>query len=184
MPITLTPINGTDSIAGSRITVNDNFAVIEDALNKVLQVFNIATGKINNYGFGTDNDIETEDLIVRGSTGGGVSVLSGNVSLVNGNIQVSGYLEFGAGTNTKLEKVLRNFAIAPGNIPTFNMSGTGSTGSTGPVGYLAIPRLDTATINDIKFPFLGALVADVSGATAVLKMCYQSGTTGSWIAIT
>ncbi len=183
MPITITPINGTDSIAGSRITINDNFAVVQDAVNKVLQVFNIATGKFNNYGFGSDNDIETEDLIVRGSTGGGISVLSGNVALSNGNITLSGFLEFGAGSNTKLEKVLRNFAIAPGNIPTFNMSGTGSTGSTGPVGYLALPRLDTTTIEDIQYPYLGALVVDVSGATAVLKMCSASGTTGTWTPI-
>lgn len=181
MPINLTNINGTDSIAGSRITINDNFAVLQDTINQIVSVFDVATGKINNYGYGSNNDVETEDLIVRGSTGGGISVLSGNVSLSNGNILVAGYLEFGSGSNVKLEKIVKNFQVSPGNIPTFNMSGTGATGGTGPVGYVGIPRLSTAVINDIKFPQVGALVYDVSeGATGALKICYSSGVTGEW----
>ncbi len=184
MPIDLHEINGTDSISGSRLTINDNFAVVEDALNRVLQVVNIATGKISNYGFGSDNDLETEDLVVRGSTSGGVSVQTGSITVHNGNVLLSGYLEFGPGSGTKIERVVKNFSVGAGNIPVFNVSGTGSTGSTGSVGYLGLPRLSTAEITDIEYPAIGALVCDVSGATGVLKMCYASGVTGSWIAIT
>lgn len=184
MPIDLTILNGTDSVSGSRLTINDNFAIVEDALNRILQVFDLTTGKINNYGYGSDNDIETEDLIVRGSTNGGISVLSGSITVNNGNVLLSGYLEFGPGSNTKIQRTLKNFNVAVGNIPILNISGTGSTGSTGPIGYLVLPRLTATQINDIENPEIGAVVCDVTGATGVLKMCYASGTTGSWIAIT
>ena len=50
MPIELTNINGTDSVAGTRLTINDNFAILGDAINRILQVFDLTTGKINNYG--------------------------------------------------------------------------------------------------------------------------------------
>jgi hypothetical protein len=182
--IQVTTLKGTDSLSASRITINDNFKVIEDSLNAVLQVFDVSTGKINNYGYGTDNDIETEDIIVRGSTAGGVNVLSGSVIVNNGNVLVSGYLEFGPGSGVRLEKVNKNFNIAPGNIPTINASGTGGTGGVGSIAYFAIPRLSTSQIEDIQNPAVGAIVCDVSGATGVLKMCFASGVTGSWVSIT
>ena len=181
MAITTKTLQGTDSMSASRLTINDNIKVIESALNKLLQVFDVATGKFNNYGFGSDNDIETEDLIVRGSTNGGVSVLSGSISVSNGNVALSGYVEFGLGSGVRIERVNRNFFSGPGNIPTLNMSGTGSTGGTGTVGFVVLPRLDTATINDIQYPPVGAIVYDVSvGATGAVKICYASGATGSW----
>lgn len=186
MAIDLTLMNGTDSISGSRITINDNFQVLEDVLNQLLSVFNVETGKFNNYGYGSDNDVETEDLIVRGSTSGGITVVSGSITLSNGNVVLpgAGYVEFGSGSNTKLQRATKNFFVASGNIPTLNFAGVGTTGGTGPIGYLGIPRLDTSSIEDIQYPQVGALVADVSGATAVLKFCSASGTTGTWIAIT
>jgi hypothetical protein len=187
MAIETTQLNGTDSVAAGRITINDNFATIKDALNRVLSVFDIATGKINNYGFGSDNDIETEDLIVRGSTGGGISVLSGGISISLGNLTIggAGYIEFGSGSSVKIEKLTKLFNISPGNIPVWNVSGTGATGGTGPIGYFGLPRLDTATINDIKFPQVGALVYDVSvGTTGALKCCVESGVTGTWQTVT
>ena len=48
MAITLTTINGTDSVASSRITINDNYSTIGNALNSVLSIVDIATGKIDN----------------------------------------------------------------------------------------------------------------------------------------
>ena len=49
MAITLTTINGTDSVASSRITINDNYSTIGNALNSVLSIIDIATGKIDNF---------------------------------------------------------------------------------------------------------------------------------------
>ena len=43
MAISLTTLNGTDSIAASRITINDNFATISAAMNSLLQIIDIAT---------------------------------------------------------------------------------------------------------------------------------------------
>ena len=128
MAIDLTQLNGTDSVSSARITLNDNFSTLEDALNRILSIIDIATGKINNYNFGSDNDMETEDLIVRGSTGGGISVLSGGISISLGNLVIggAGYIEFGSGSNVKIEKVTKNFNLSPGNIPTWNISGTGA----------------------------------------------------------
>ena len=86
MAITTTTLNGTDSVSSSRITINDNFETLKSALNDVLSIIDIATGKINNYGYGSNNDMETEDLIVRGSVGGGVSVISGDGNSYNSSV--------------------------------------------------------------------------------------------------
>ena len=163
MAISTTTLNGTDSIASSRITINDNFNTIKAALNDLLTIIDTATGKINNYGYGSNNDMETEDLIVRGSVGGGVSVISGNVTVNTGAVIInSQYLQVGAGSNSvKMERVARTYAVS-GSIPTVNFSGTGATGGTGPVGYMTVPRMTTADINSIINPQLGSIVYDVS----------------------
>ena len=181
MAITTTTLNGTDSVSSSRITINDNFETLKSALNDVLSIIDIATGKINNYGYGSNNDMETEDLIVRGSVGGGVSVISGDVTVSTGAIVISAqYLQVGSGTNSvKVERVSRTYA-GTGSIPTINFSGNGATGGTGPVGYMTIPRMTTADINSIVNPQIGSLVYDVS--LNVFKGCTgsSSGAGGSF----
>lgn len=179
MAISITPLLGTDSISSSRITVNDNLNTITDALNDVLSIIDIATGKINNYGYGSNNDMETEDLTIRGSVGGGISVISGNITVNNGNVAASGYFELGSGSGVQISKVTKN--LTTGSIPTINVSGDGSTGGTGPIGALVVPRLTTAVINDIRLPQLGSIVFDVS--TLQLKVCTASGATGTWTAL-
>ena len=182
MAITTTTLNGTDSVASSRITINDNFNTIKSALNDLLAIIDIATGKINNYGYGSNNDMETEDLIIRGSVGGGVSVISGDITVSTGAIVISSqYLQIGSGTNSvKIERVSRNF-VSTGSIPTFNFSGSGATGGTGPVGYMTIPRVTTATLNDIQFPSIGSIAYNTS--TNKLVVCTVSGATGTWTAV-
>jgi len=178
MAITITTLNGTDSIASSRITLNDNYNTIVSALNSVLSIIDIATGKIDNSSYGSNNDIETEDLTVRGSTGGGISVITGNVTVSNGSVIIpnTGYFEIGSGTGVKIEKITKN--LSSGNIPTWNISGIGTTGASGPIGYITMPRLNTATIEDIQEPQLGAVVYDIT--TSKLKVCVASGATGTW----
>jgi hypothetical protein len=163
MAISTTTLNGTDSIAASRITINDNFNTIKSALNDLLSIVDIATGKINNYGYGSNNDIETEDLIVRGSIGGGISVLSGGITVSSGPILISSsYLQLGSGTNiVKMEKASKT--LNSGSVPVIDFSGTsGASGGTGPIGYMTIPRMTTADIDAIISPSLGSIVYDTS----------------------
>lgn len=176
MAITTTNLNGTDSVSASRITLNDNFNTIVDSLNDVLSIIDIATGKINNFGYGSNNDMETEDLIVRGSVGGGINVISGNVTLNAGNVVIgaNNLLQVGAGSNAIFfEKLSRTYAVS-GTIPTINFSGSGLTGPTtsGPVGYMTIPRMTTADIDSIVSPLEGSLVYDIS--TQQFKGCTGS----------
>lgn len=184
MAISITSINGTDALSSSRITINDNFSTIEAALNSVLAIIDISTGKINNSAYGSDNDIETEDLIVRGSTGGGITVITGNVAVNNGNITTGGYVELGAGSNVRFEKIAKSFFSTAGTIPVINFGGTSGTGGTGPVGYMIAPRLDLASIKDIQYPHIGAIVNVVTGASCFPVICTQSGVTGTWKPLT
>lgn len=192
MAIAVTTLNGTDSVSASRITINDNFNTISDALNDVLSIIDIATGKINNFGYGSNNDMETEDLIVRGSVGGGIDVVSGSINVGNGNIIIggtsgTGYLRIGTGANAiYFEKIARSFAVAAGSIATANFSGVGATGGTGPVGYMSLPRLDLATVKDIANPHIGSLVniVNTGGTGCYLAICVESGPTGQWYQIT
>ena len=184
MSISITSLNGTDALSSSRITINDNFSTITDALNSVLAIIDISTGKINNSAYGSDNDIETEDLIVRGSTGGGITVITGSVNVNNGNVISGGYVELGSGSNVRFEKIARNFASVSGTIPVINFSGTAGTGGTGPVGGMILPRLELATVKDIQFPQIGAVVNVVTGASCYPVICTQSGVTGTWKPLT
>lgn len=190
MAISTTIINGTDSVAASRITLNDNFNTVVDALNSVLSIIDIATGKINNYAYGSNNDIETEDLTVRGGSFG-INVISGNVAVGSGNIIIggtsgNGILQIGAGSNSiKLEKITKNSQSVPStNFPTINLSGSAATGGTGTPFYVSIPRMDLVSIKDISQPAIGSLVAIVNaGGTGIgaLALCTASGPTGTWI---
>lgn len=189
MAILTTTINGTDSVSSSRITINDNFNTIVDALNDVLSIIDISTGKINNYNYGSNNDIETEDLIVRGSgANGGISVLSGNVSINNGNLVIgstAGYVQIGGGTNSiRIERINRTFTS--GNIQTVNLTGStaGNVLST-PVGYVSIPRLTTAELQSIVNPTLGSIAYNRSSNKLVVCTASSGavGATGTWTAV-
>lgn len=179
MAIDLTKINGTDSLAGLRITINDNFHTIKSALNDVLSIIDIASGKIDNTNFGSVNNIKTENLTVQNA----LNVITGNIEIGSGNLIVGsssgGYIQIGGGSNSvRMEKVIRSFFTGSGNIPTVNFSGNGATGGTGPIGYLSLPRLETSTVNDISNPAVGSLVYDIN--TNKVKVCTASGATGTW----
>jgi hypothetical protein len=194
MAITLTTLNGTDSIAASRITINDNFATIGDALNEVLSIIDIATGKIDNYNFGGSNpSIETGDVIIHGTVGtGGINVLSGNIIAQNGNVVVggssgSGYLELGLNSGVKIQKFTKN--LTTGTLAALDISGSagaiGTTGATGTVGYLTLPRQPLSTIQSIKNPQLGAIVFNTTNMSVLVCTGTTSATggTGTWTAL-
>lgn len=184
MAINITTINGTDSIASSRITINDNFETVKSSMNSLLEIIDITTGKIDNFNYsvGSSPDIETRNLTIRGTGGGGINVITGNIQVGNGNLVIGstsvGYLQIGGGSNSiKIEKITKLLS-GGGNIPTVNTSGTGATGGTGPVGYITLPRLETSTIEAIETPSLGSLVYDID--TNQVKVCTASGATGTW----
>lgn len=194
MAITLTTLNGTDSIAASRITINDNFATIGDALNEVLSIIDIATGKIDNYNFGGSNpSIETGDVIIHGTVGsGGINVLSGNIITQNGNIVIggtsgSGFLELGLNSGVKIQRFTKNLTV--GNIPVVDFGGAagalGATGATGAIGYVTLPRQPLSTIEAIQNPQLGALVFDSTNMAVLVCTGTTSATggTGTWTSL-
>jgi hypothetical protein len=178
MAITITTLNGTDSIASSRITINDNFSTISSALNSVLSIIDIATGYIDNSGYGSNSNIKTENITVTGS--GGLTVSSGNVSVTTGNVVLGGYVEFGSGTGIKIKKT--NKSLTTGTINILDVAGATGASNSGSIGYLVVPRLITSVIQDIRGPEYGAMVYDLS--TNKLKVCVGAcGATGEWVAV-
>lgn len=57
MSISVTEILGTDSLAGSRLVINDNFNVLADAVNDVLVYLNTAAGTFTNLTSITTNGL-------------------------------------------------------------------------------------------------------------------------------
>ena len=50
MAISVTVLQGTSSVSADRITLNDNFAIVEDGINNLLGILNTNTGKFDNTG--------------------------------------------------------------------------------------------------------------------------------------
>jgi hypothetical protein len=184
MAINLTTINGTDSIAATRITINDNFATLSSAVNSFLSIIDIATGFIDNSGFGSNNNIKTGNLNVTGNTG--IEVTTGSINIQIGNLilnNINSRIEFGSGSGVSIKRVQRG--RTSGNIFILDISGATGPTAPGAIGYQVVPRQTTATIKDIRDPELGALVYDT--ALNVLAYCVGtatvSGGTGTWVKI-
>lgn len=179
MAITLTTLNGTDSIAATRITINDNFATISAAMNSLLSIIDIATGLIDNTGYGSNSNINTENLVVTGSSG--ITVTSGNINISLGNLVLGGVIEFGSGSNIKIKKVSKN----SGTYQVLDMAGATMIGGTAPgyVSYVALPRMTTANIKAIVNPDLGAIVYDTAQNVLAYCVATSTGATGTWYKI-
>lgn len=179
MAISLTTLNGTDSIAASRITLNDNFATIGSALNSLLSMIDIATGLIDNSSYGSNNNIVTGAL----TSNSGITINSGNITVSNGDMILSGKITFGSGTQVAIKRTSHN--LTTGSIYILDAAGATGATSTGQVGYYVLPRQTTAVIKDIQNPELGAVVYDT--AQNVLAYCIGTtsvvGGTGTWMKI-
>jgi hypothetical protein len=178
MAITITTLNGTDSVSSSRITINDNFSTVLNSLNKILAIIDTSTGKIKNVGYpGMLNNIETTDLTVTGA--GGINVSTGGITLTAGNINLTaGKINLGTMT---IERVTKSLVNSTTTLPTLNLSGTSATGGTGVSAYLTIPRLNTAVIQAIATPPIGSIVYDTT--TNKLMVCTVSSATGTWTVV-
>jgi len=92
MAITVTEILGTDSISGSRIVINDNFAILKDEINSIEAYLDPDAGTIDGL-----NSLSTQELYV-GAPGSYNLEITGtafNVNMdvdINSNITISGLL--------------------------------------------------------------------------------------------
>jgi hypothetical protein len=179
MAISLTTLNGTDSIAASRITLNDNFATVGSALNSLLSMIDIATGLIDNSSYGSNNNIVTGAL----TSNSGITINSGNITVSNGDMILSGKITFGSGTQVAIKRTSHN--LTTGSIYILDAAGATGATSTGQVGYYVLPRQTTTVIKDIQNPELGAVVYDTTLSTLVYCVGTTSvvGGTGSWMKV-
>jgi hypothetical protein len=182
MAIQLTTINGTDSIAATRITINDNFSTLTDALNSVLQMVNISTGYFDNATFGSNPKINTGSITALGE----ISSSIGDIVAYQGNLRTgfNGFLELGAGSGCIIKRSLKQLG---GGATTYFADFTGASGgtATGNLSAVIIPRQTTAVIRTIQNPELGSLVYDTT--QNVLAYCVANsitpGSTGTWYKI-
>lgn len=165
MAITIKTLKGTNSVSADRITLNDNFAIITGAVNNILGIIDISTGKFDNSNIGSDNTITTKGITIKES---GLDVQQGNININQGNLTLpsnNSYLGLGA-DGSKIKDTL---------------VGVGASGpnSTHIVEFenfigLSLPRLTTVEKNNL---ILGA-----TGPNLVLfdsdtnKACVWDGT--------
>jgi hypothetical protein len=179
MAIQLTTINGTDSIAATRITINDNFATLSDALNSVLQMVNISTGLFDNASFGSNPKINTGSITSLGE----ISSTIGDVIAYQGSVRTgfNGVFELGANSGCVIKRSLKQLG---GGATTYFVDFTGATGgtATGNLSAAIIPRQTTSVIKSIQNPELGSLVYDTT--QNVIAYCIgtttTAGATGTW----
>lgn len=177
MAISLTTINGTDSIAASRITLNDNFSTVKSAIDDIQSVVN-STGAIDNSSKGSPT-IQTGSITVTGANG--VTISTGSLSVTAGNITLGGTLSFGTGATIKRT----NKTISSVSTPILDVAGATGATFTGTVGYFVIPRQTTAAIKSTVNPELGALVynTDINTLVYCAGTTSATGGTGQWYRI-
>ena len=185
MAVTTTTIAGTDSLSGSRITINDNFKTLEDALNSVLSAFDIVSGRFDNSLYGSANDILTNGMVING-TGltNALNINSGNINLVSGNITIPLANSIFIGNDLKLNN--QNIPLTlGGNYPTWDFRDPGATSNI--VGGMILPNLTGAgfTAMDTAQIPIGTLVFtdDSASSYAPLRLWWDDGAGATWWAI-
>jgi hypothetical protein len=192
--ISVTEIQGYDSISASRLTINDNFSVISDAVNGVLTLFNTSAGTIDLTSIGTGSISAKALTISSTSTINGTLNVSGTTSLTNvlstGTLTVNQILFSGASYI-----FLRELKASGSNTLTgINIYGvTGGTGSNtisiktnGTFDYMVMPRVATKSdLLNLQNPHVGT-IAYIIGTTSIALCVGTSntpGATGSWVQI-
>jgi hypothetical protein len=153
MAITTTDLKGTDSISASRITINDNVATISEALNDILSIVDIGTGRIDNSSYSSLNNIKTTSIEVTGNSG--ISVNTGPLNILAGNIVISiGSLTF---ANVGINEATQD------TFPVLNVTGASAlqlpvgatwtaTGATGMILY--VPGSGAKVFNGVTWDSL------------------------------
>ena len=140
MAITITTLQGTNSLSADRITLNDNFKINTDAINNILSVVDTTTGLIDNTGVSTNNVIKTEGLTTSGSNNNGIEVQTGNINITAGSFKATtngSFLELGADNSKIIDTVV--------TVSSVNKHILGATGFVG----TQISEMTTADITAI-----------------------------------
>lgn len=182
MAVSTTAIAGTDSLSGSRITINDNFKTLEDALNSVLSAFDIVSGRFDNATFGSANDIITNGITITGtSLSNALTINNGNINVLLGDVKVSNNYGFYIGTLMELDKFDTPITLG-GSYPTWDFRSPGATSDT--VGGFVLPHLTAAGFTGIG-PTSGiangtlVFTDDTPGVTAPLRIWWNNGPAGA-----
>ena len=169
MAINLTVISGTDSLASNRITINDNFRTLSNSFNKILNVIDSSTGKIDNSGSMLPS-ITSGNLTLQGPIG--IKVYLGDLNLYTGSIKIgdAGFIEFGSGSGVNIRKSIKTAISESYNLPVFDYSGAIGSTAEGNVGYVTLPKknrdliLDDSGTSVLNDPEYGSIFYDtVSG---------------------
>jgi len=135
MAITITTLQGTNSLSADRITINDNFKINTDAINNILGVVDTTIGLIDNTGLGGSNQtIKTEGIVL---TTSGVDVQGGNVSISSGSFKATtngSFLQLGADNSKIID--------TPFTVASVTKHFIGTTGFSG----IEVPRMTTAEL--------------------------------------
>ena len=183
MAVTTTTIAGTDSLSGSRITINDNFKTLEDALNSVLSAFDIVSGRFDNSLYGSANDILTNGIVINGTgLANALTINAGNLQLINGDITIPLANSIFIGNNLKLNNTDVPETVGPGFYPSWDLRDPSESANI--VGGLVLPRLDAAGYTAIgPTPGIpdGMLVFTdyAAGETAPLRLWWNNGPAGA-----
>lgn len=160
MAITITTLQGTNSLSADRITINDNFKINTDAINNILGVVDTTTGLIDNTGLGGSNQtIKTEGIVL---TTSGVDVQGGNVSVSSGSFKATtngSFLQLGADNSKIIDIIMPTVAGIPS--PSHIIGATGFIGiqipemtsseRTGIIVTSTSPKIITFDTTDNKF---------------------------------
>ena len=194
MAVTTTTIAGTDSLSGSRITINDNFKTLENALNSVLSAFDIVSGRFDNSLYGSANDIITNGIVINGTAlANSLTINDGNINLLLGDVKVGTTYGFYVGALLQLDKYSLGLTAAGGTYPSWDLRSPGGTSDS--VGGIVLPHLTAAGFTAIASgdvaaggtPANGTLVfCDYGGGTTntPLKLYWEGGTAGpTWYTV-
>jgi len=185
MAVSTTTIAGTDSLSGSRITINDNFSTLEDALNSVLSAFDIVSGRFDNSLYGSANDILTNGIVING-TGltDALTINGGNINSLLGDIKVSQSYAYYIGSSLKLNNQPIGFTSGPSTYPSWDLRDASVTSDT--IAGVVLPKLTAAGYTAIgasgaTLPPDGLLVFtdDAPGASAPLRLWWTNGPSGA-----
>ena len=186
MAVTTTTIAGTDSLSGSRITINDNFKTLEDALNSVLSAFDIVTGTFNNASYGSNNDILTNGITINGNgLTDALTIQANDLNMVNGNIKLasSKHLLIGA----QLQVNQQDIVETSGTIPSWDLRSAGLNQDQ--VAGVVLPSLSGAGYSAITVdipnnvqPPIGTLVftdeSSTGGTEYALRLYWDDTASG------
>lgn len=169
MAITITTLQGTNSLSADRITINDNFKINTDAINNILGVVDTTIGLIDNTGLGGSNQtIKTEGIVL---TTSGVDVQGGNVSISSGSFKATtngSFLQLGADNSKIIDTIVTVGAGGP--------SSTHVIGATGFIG-IEIPTMTTTELTAVSLGTTGPKI--VTFDSTVNKFKGWNGT--AWV---